>query len=107
MKTILAALLLALSLNASANFVSLSKLNDALTSTEQTNQAAGIGYIAGVIDAYRGVAHCAPKELTLPQAVELTKMQINANKSRENEPADVIIVELFIKYWPCTKGKSV
>jgi hypothetical protein len=103
MKT-LAAIALAFSMSANAGYLTGNKL-DTLIKGSPAESVLASGYILGVFDAYHNIGHCAPGSVTITQVVDMTKIMLKDAAIR-NQPADVLILMMLDKYWPCP-AKSV
>ena len=99
---ILPTILLTLSLSANAEFVDGNKLHSWITG-DDSGQLVGKGYIAGVFDAFHGLGHCAPANVTLGQVTEMTKITLSANPANRHEGASLLILVMLERYWPCPK----
>lgn len=101
MKT-LAAIILITCTSAHAGYVTGNKL-DSMLKGQTTENAIGSGYVLGVFDAYYKVGHCAPDTVTITQVIDMTKIMLKASPEKRNEPADLLILDMLERYWPCPK----
>lgn len=99
---LLPAILLTLSLSAHAEFVDGNRLHSWLNG-DDAEQLVGKGYVAGVFDAFHGLAHCAPANVALGQVTEMAKIALRTNPSTRHESASVLVLLMLEKYWPCPK----
>ena len=99
---LLLTILLTLSLSANAEFVDGNKLHSWLNG-EDAEQLIGKGYIAGVFDAFHGLGHCAPANVTLGQVTEMTGIALRTNPATRHQEASLLVLVMLERYWPCPK----
>lgn len=104
MKKLIVAVTIALSsVAAQAEFVDGNKLLSWLESSDDTENALGIGYVAGVFDALSSVLICAPSNVTLRQISDMTKQALKAVPEARNKSADQFVSAVGTAKWPCKK----
>lgn len=64
------------------------------------------GYVAGAYDTTSGVLHCAPRTVTLGQAVDVVRQYIDANPSMRHMSGDLLINGALRSAWPCPKKNN-
>lgn len=99
---LLPTILLTLSLSAHAEFVDGNKLHSWLNG-EDAEQLIGKGYVAGVFDAFHGLDHCAPENVTLGQVTEMTGIALRTNPATRHQEASLLVLVMLERYWPCPK----
>jgi hypothetical protein len=72
-------------------------------SGDTSEQLVASGYVAGVFDTSQKVRHCAPDEVTLGQAVAMSKKFITHNAEHRHISADQLIVKMLSQLFPCPK----
>lgn len=113
MKKILIVVMLCFTMNAQAQFISGNKLVSLMREYEKASRDvpntsygdAGRfqGYVAGVHDAFGGVAFCTPPRTTNGQVEQVVVQYINAHPARWAEPANLLVVTALNQAFPCTK----
>ena len=104
MKKLIATVTIALSsVTAHAEFVDGNKLLSWLESADDTENALGIGYVAGVFDGLSSVLICAPSNVTLRQISDMTKQGLKAVPEARNKSADQFVSAIASSKWPCKK----
>ena len=104
MKKLIVAVTIALSsVAAHAEFVDGNKLLSWLDSSDDTENALGIGYVAGVFDGLSSVLICAPSNVTLRQISDMTKQGLKAVPEARNKSADQFVSAIASAKWPCKK----
>lgn len=101
MKT-LAAITLFACVSAQAGYVTGNKL-DSMLKGDNIETAIGSGYVLGVFDSYYKVGHCAPDTVSITQVIDMAKIMLKTSPATRNEPADILLLEMLGKYWPCPK----
>ncbi len=92
---------------ATAEFVSVGRLKQALAGGGELSLVAQ-GYILGVVDATWGVAHCAPNTLKADKALAAVTGFMAKLEDDDKTSADQAITYLFSKAYPCpTKGVTL
>jgi hypothetical protein len=97
-----ALVILAFATAANASYMSGNELHTRLNGSEQ-DRAIAVGYIAGVADAYSGIAHCSPPSVTVGQVVDMTVYVLEKMPEYRHMPADQIIGQFLNQAWPCEK----
>lgn len=93
--------------SAQAEFRSGNTLLDDIRSEMVVNRMFAAGYIAGVADVANGVSHCLPSRSTVGQLMDLSEKFLAESPEIRDISADVILLGLFKKTWPCAKkGRS-
>lgn len=104
MKKLIAAVTIAMSsVAAHAEFVDGNKLLMWLESSDDTEQALGIGYVAGVFDGLSSVVICAPSNVTLRQVSDMTKRGLKTISEARDKSADQVVSAIASAKWPCKK----
>lgn len=104
MKQKLAALALcAASLTAHAEFIDGNTLLSDLQSDASTARMAGLGYILGVTDAYRGATICMPSNVTAGQLVDMMRAWLQSNPAQRHRTGDTLVNYVLSTTWPCPK----
>jgi hypothetical protein len=103
MKKIIVATAIVASFSAQAEFMTGNKLLSFLNSSDKTEYAVGMGYVAGAWDALSSVAICAPAEVTVSQVVDMTKFLLDKNPSERHKSADLFVMTAGSEAWPCKK----
>jgi hypothetical protein len=82
--------------------------NDLLTKLDATGAdfAIAIGYISGVHDAARGTVHCSPQAVTAGQVVDMARKMLKAEPEIRNLSADVLVMAMMARAWPCAAKKA-
>lgn len=95
------ALILALtSTCAHAQFLDGNALLARLTGDQQS-QAFALGYIAGAFDNATGVKICPPAGISVGQVRDMTRQALEALPAERHAPADIFVVAVGIRAWPC------
>ena len=68
--------------------------------------ASAIGYVIGVSDTTRSVAHCPPENVTAGQILDMVKQHLEDNPSTRHFTGDQHVVYVLKKAWPCAKKGS-
>ena len=105
MKKLLIAALLSTSLTAHAEFLTGNKLLELLNGS-QTQQAVGMGYVAGVADVATGTVFCPEVEVTLGQLRDMTKNFLEKYPEHRSQTADTIVIALLKNFMPCKAPKK-
>lgn len=104
-RAIATAALVALCATAHANFKDgnrlLADLNNTGASNTQIMPALGLGYIMGVADAYGGITHCPPDNVTAGQVRDMVRNYLENNPAIRHLPANQIVVSVLRGVWPC------
>lgn len=90
---------------ASAEFYNGNDLYGKLTG-DAYERSVGIGYIMGVFDSSRGVAHCPPENVTAGQIRDMVRQHLEATPSLRHHVADIQVRFVLKQAWPCAKGGS-
>jgi hypothetical protein len=67
------------------------------------DSAFGLGFTAGVWDAYQDAGFCPPPNVTLGQAAAIALKHLRANPERLHRPGKSLLLEAFSKAFPCKK----
>ena len=59
------------------------------------------GYVAGVADAFGGIAFCPPSNANVGQILVVVSKYLYANPAHWAEPATVLITDALAKAYPC------
>ncbi len=109
-RAIATAALVALCATAHANFKDgnrlLADLNNTGASNTQIMPALGLGYIMGVADAYGGITHCAPENVTAGQIRDMVRNFLENTPAIRHLPANDIVEHVLKTAWPCTQKKK-
>lgn len=82
-------------------------LLDDLQSENVVNRMFAVGYISGVADFGNGGNHCIPNRATFGQMSEIIRKFVSENPEIRDISADVIVLGVLQKTWPCAKkGRS-
>jgi hypothetical protein len=100
-----AAIALALSAPASAQFMSGNLLLSRMNGNE-ADRIMALGYVMGVTDAGDRVYHCAPATITAGQVRDMALQYLRANPENRHLSADLLITGLLINAWPCPKNEK-
>jgi hypothetical protein len=101
-KLILTICLTALSLAASAQYITGNQLHSDLTGSN-TDRAFALGFVAGVVDSYDGELFCTPRAANLGQLRDVVQQFLVRNpKERHRNAAAIVAIALVIDY-PCKK----
>jgi hypothetical protein len=106
MKTIIAGLLLSVSVSANAGFISGNELYKRLTGESVVGQSYALGYIIGVADAYDGGSHCIPDGVNAGQIRDVVKNFMDATPEVRHRPADLIVYAILKNTWACAEKKK-
>ena len=109
-RALTAAALVALCATAHANFKDgnrlLADLNNSSGSATQILPALGLGYIMGVADAYGGITHCAPENVTAGQIRDMVRNFLENTPAIRHLPANDIVGHVLKSAWPCAERKK-
>lgn len=94
-----------LSLHAHAEFFDGNKLL-ARIKGDTYDYANAIGYVIGVADMMRNIAHCPPDNITAGQILDMVKQHLEDNPSTRHFTGDQHVVYVLKKAWPCAKKGS-
>ena len=104
MKKLITAVTIALSsVAAQAEFVDGNKLLSWLESSNEAENALGVGYVAGVFDGLSGSVICAPSNVTLRQVSDMTVRGLKAVPEARDKSADQFVSAIASSKWPCKK----
>lgn len=87
--------------SAHAEFLDGNTLLQHLRASNVVDRAMALGYVQGVSDAGYTIAHCAPGNMTAGQLQDMVKAYLEATPSGRHQSADVIIMEMLRKAFPC------
>ncbi len=110
MKRLCAAVLAATCLSAQAEFFNGNDLLGKMQSSDLTDRMVALGYVMGVFDATRSIAHCPPDSITAGQVRDMVRQYMEGNPSTRHIVADVLVVGTLKQSWPCAQrqpGKGV
>lgn len=65
-----------------------------------------IGYVAGSLDMASDVMACPPAGVTVRQAIDIIKQALESAPQVRNEPADILLNQIFSKVWPCAQRQQ-
>lgn len=105
-KFVIAASLVITSLTASAEFIDGNTLLSRLTSSDASDVAFGLGYVAGVFDQASGSRVCAPGNVTIRQVADITIAVLRKVPSLRDKSADQFVIAGVSELWPCAKTKK-
>jgi hypothetical protein len=116
MKTMLTALLFAISMAASADptfvdnppaFISGNQLHEDCTSANRADQGFCGGYITAVADMAQGLKSidvCLPKDVVIQQSVDVIKKYLADNPAARHYSAYTIVIAALNAAFPCPKA---
>ena len=89
---------------ASAEFVSGNTLLDYMTKNDNTyvDRSVSLGYVMGVFDVGVHINHCPPSNVTTGQVSDIVKQYLQQNPSQRHKTADVLVMDVLKKTWPCS-----
>ena len=105
MKTALALALVLLAGTAEAQFRSGNKLLAELHSDSIVDRMFAVGYVTGVADSMDQSLYCLQNGMTIGQVSDTIQVALERTPQIRNEPADVLIVAILSKHYPC-KGRK-
>ena len=105
MKKILAVLLM-MPVLAWAEFRNGNELLSNMKSESVVENSVALGYVMGVADASRGETHCTPANATAGQLRDLVRSSIEMSAAYRHYTADVLIMAILGKTWPCPNKKG-
>lgn len=76
-------------------------------SPTMVNQALGLGYVLGVVDAYAKTAICIPNGVQAGQVQGVVKNYLYVRPESRHYSADSLVVNAVKAVWPCRNGKSL
>jgi hypothetical protein len=76
----------------------LAKLSD---KTDTVPYSMALGYVSGVHDAGRSVAHCSPSTVTVGQVGDMTRLFLERTPTTREKSADVLVLAMLKAVWPC------
>jgi hypothetical protein len=101
-----AALLVAFSVNAQAEFKDGNDLLKDLESTSVVDEMVALGYIIGVSDMGMGIIHCIPQGVRAKQLVDMTRNYLKLYPSDRHLSGDTLINRMLKTAWPCKRGNT-
>lgn len=101
----IAALLLAVSVSAHAEFKDGNELLADIQSGTYYTQGIALGYIMGVADMGLGIVHCAPPTVKAGQLNDMIRNHLISFPAIRHLAADALISSLLKSTWPCPKGR--
>ena len=102
----IAALLLAFSVNAQAEFKDGNDLLKDLESNNIVDEMVALGYIIGVSDVGVGIIHCVPHGVRAKQLVDMTRNYLKLYPSDRHLSADTLINRMLKAQWPCKRSNT-
>lgn len=105
MKTALALAMVLLAGTAEAQFRDGNKLLGELQSDSIVERMFAIGYVTGVADTMNHGPYCLQNGMTVGQISDTIKVALERTPQIRNEAADVLIVAILSKHFPC-KGRK-
>lgn len=105
-RALAAAALVALCATAHAEFKDGNKLLADLNGTGSVLPAVGLGYVMGVVDAYGGITHCPPENVTAGQIRDMVRNFLENTPSIRHLPANDIVGHVVKKAWPCAETRK-
>lgn len=106
MKSLTAALWIALSFSAQAEFWDGNILLERLTSTSTYERGTAMGYVMGVHDTMQGVNHCPASNVQAGQVREMVLNYLNNVPAQRHKTADTIVLQVLRGAFPCTNSRS-
>lgn len=106
MKRLCIAAVAAVCLNAHAEFYNGNDLLSKMQSTETIERGLALGYVMGVFDATRSIAHCPPDGITAGQVRDMVRQYLEANPGSRHIVADVQVVHVLKQAWPCAQRQQ-
>lgn len=100
---VVAALALACSLPARAEFYSGNQLLDRLTGDRQY-KALAAGFIVGVHDTQSDILICSPANVTIGQMVDMVETSLRVNPATRHKMATVLVTSVLRASWPCNRA---
>ena len=91
---------------AMAEFKTGNELLSNMNSDNVVENMVALGYVMGVADATRGTGNCGPETATAGQMRDLVKNYLIANPQFRHYSADVIVMAILGKTWPCPNKKG-
>jgi hypothetical protein len=88
----------------SANAASFYTGNDLLRfmqSGVEINRVIALSYVMGAVDMGNKVHLCPSTQVTGGQVQDIVKQYLEQNPSIRHEVADIILIGLFKRLWPC------
>jgi hypothetical protein len=102
MKLIAVALFVFCSSVNAASFYTGNDLLRFMQSGELTDRVLALGYVMGALDMGDRAHFCtATTQVTGGQARDIVKQYLEQNPSIRHEVADIILIGLFKRLWPC------
>lgn len=105
MKLALGIALVLLAGTADAQFRTGNKLLAELQSDSIVDRMFAVGYVTGVADALDQSLYCLQNGMTIGQVSDTIQVALERTPQIRNEPADVLIVAILSKHYPC-KGRK-
>ena len=105
MKTALALAIVLLAGTAEAQFRDGNKLLGELQADNIVEKMFAVGYVTGVADSMNQSLYCLQNGMTVGQISDTIKVALERTPQIRNEPADVLIVAILSKHYPC-KGRK-
>ena len=102
-KLLLASLLV--SASAHATYFSGNDILNKLTS-EGSDRALALGYVAGIHDALENVAVCSPNGVTLGQLRDIVIRKLRSVPEKRHMAADLFIFQALTEAFPCKNKKN-
>ena len=91
---------------AMAEFRNGNELLSNMKSESVVENSVALGYVMGVADASRGETHCAPANATAGQLRDLVRSSIEMSAAYRHYTADILIMAILGKTWPCPNKKG-
>jgi len=101
MKTMLAAVLLALCTSVHGEFFSGNHLLAECESRDASSRIDCLGYTSGAADAAQGRFYCPPDGVTRGQVRDVVIAHLRANAAQRHLTADVLVALALRDVWPC------
>lgn len=96
--------LVALSLNAHAEFKDGNELLSNMNSIHVEDRMAALGYVMGVADVGWGFIFCAPGTVQAGQIRDMVKNYLTNTPAERHLTADILVSRTLKLAWPCKKG---
>lgn len=99
-KSVILTIALSVSMSSHAEFLTGNKLYSLLNGTDLEKSFA-YGFVAGVSDAYMGVTHCPPENITIKQVSDMVLKALEQAPEHREKAAELYVMTATRLVWPC------
>lgn len=104
MSRLLAALLLALTVPAQAQFLDGNGLLERMNDQGTVKPMVALGFVLGVADSFRGTEVCLPENVQARQLYDVVHQWLRANPDKRHLEGAAIVLVALNRTWPCQKA---